>query len=57
MLRAGECIPHSRTFEKIVSAECRNQHAASVRFPEYATTRYAIIRLVVAGIVRARIRG
>src|SRR5215471_525446 len=40
MLRAGECILHSRTFEKIVSAECRNQHAASVRFPE---SRYRVL--------------
>jgi hypothetical protein len=55
-MRAGECILHSRTFEKIVSAECRNQHAASVRSSEYANTREAI-RRVVAGIVRTRIRG
>jgi hypothetical protein len=56
MLRAGKCILHSRTFEKIVSAECRNQHALSVRSPEYANTREAILR-VFGGIVRVRIRG
>jgi hypothetical protein len=31
MVRAGEYILHSRTFEKIVSAECRNQVAAGTR--------------------------
>ena len=43
-------------FEKIVSAGSRNQHVIRVRSPEYANAREAI-RRVVAGIVRARIRG
>src|SRR5262245_62025571 len=38
MLPVGECILHSRTFEKIVSAECRNEVAAATA-PQIRRTR------------------
>ena len=56
MLRAAQCILHPRTFEKIVSAECRNQHATCVRSPDYVKTG-EVTRRVAVGIVRERIRG
>jgi hypothetical protein len=56
MLRASECIVHSRTFEKIVSAKCEARSPRRPLPPVHTNTREAI-RRVVAGIVRARIRG
>src|SRR5262249_18862349 len=40
MLRIGECILHSRTFEKSFSAECRNQRAVP-RLCEHARPSFA----------------
>ena len=56
MLRAGEGILHSRTFKKIVLAECPNQHAVNVRSQSKQNARsYSPSRLLNCACAYSRL--